>query len=346
MVEPRTVLTSSSLAVSSHTCLYHCGHRRSQFEGSLINAICPVIGARGDGAGLVHWRPLRGETYQSGGNKSCGGDEMRYKASLTSCVILLLVMQLVLRSGTPILAVRSVPAVTAPPAIELSDLAFTTRAAQVPSASDGSGIHHYFVPFDDRDLWNLFEGKASCHFADAVDVVHACLPLLSNIFVTAGADGTRLYYDHWEDGYDDWQDWDNGSPVISSTTITDTLDAGATRMFRQRILVTEIGQGPPYYYDGRDRITILGEDANVVRLANVGGIYRDGRDPSCRPQGGGGAPNSDSWLAAAWEVLEVADWGTAYNAIVGEDLDYSGGVPDDHDYAGLSIMAAQNGTEV
>ena len=271
---------------------------------------------------------------------------MRYKASLTSCVILLLVMQLVLRSGTPILAVRSVPAATAPPAIELSDLAFTTRAAQVSSASDGSGIHHYFVPFDDRDLWNLFEGKASCHFADAVDVVHACLPLLSNIFVTAGADGTRLYYDHWEDGYDDWQDWDNGSPVVSGTTITDTLDAGATRMFRQRILVTEIGQGPPYYYDGRDRITILGEDANVVRLANVGGIYRDGRDPSCRPQGGGGAPNSDSWLAAAWEVLEVADWGTAYNAIVGEDLDYSGGVPDDHDYAGLSIMAAQDGTEV
>jgi uncharacterized repeat protein (TIGR01451 family) len=306
---------------------------------------------------------------------------MRYKVRLAWAIALLLVIQLALRSAAPVLAVRSVPAVAAPPALGLSNLAVTTyddpsppfslppySAVAIPEttlqaasisiesspplvqdgddpvpvtlqgngASDGSGIHQYFVPFDDRELWELFEGKARCHG----EQFQACLPLVSRIFVTAGANGTLWYYDHWEDGYDA----EPLNPGPGSTTVTGTLDAGGTERFESNILVTQIGRAP-YYYDGRDRITIEGEDANVVRWANAGSFQRSA-GAACNPGGGGGDPDSSGWLAAAWEVLEVGDWGDVYHATVGEDLDYSSGVPDDHDYAGLEVMAAQDGTEV
>ena len=47
---------------------------------------------------------------------------MKHRASLT-CVVVVLVTQLVLGSAVPVLAVRAPPAVTAPPALGLSDLA-------------------------------------------------------------------------------------------------------------------------------------------------------------------------------------------------------------------------------
>jgi uncharacterized repeat protein (TIGR01451 family) len=210
----------------------------------------------------------------------------------------------------------------------LSDLSVTGQAAT--NASDMPGTHQYFVPFDDVHLWELFEGKASCHGPG----YRACLPLVSKIFVTAGADHTLYYYDHWEDGYDE-------DPLVpAASTEVGALYAGATVVFASDIWVQSLG-GPVqgrYYYDGRDRITIRGEDANVVRLANASSFGRNGTCP--------GDDDSEGWLAAAWEVQEVDDWGTSYHATVGEDLDFSGGVPDDHDYAGVEIMAWQDGTAV
>jgi hypothetical protein len=87
--------------------------------------------------------------------------------------------------------------------------------------------------------------------------------MVSRVFVTAGSDGTVYYYDHWEDGYD-------ANPLTPGpTTAVGVLDAGATRVFESDIQVAQVGQGPPYYFDGRDRITLVGEDASVVRLANA-----------------------------------------------------------------------------
>jgi uncharacterized repeat protein (TIGR01451 family) len=173
-------------------------------------------------------------------------------------------------------------------------------------------LHQYFVPFDDRDLWTFFVDKDECHGFSPT------LPLLSFIFVTAGSDGTVYYYDHWEDGYDA----DPLKPSPTSTTEVGVMDAGATQLFQSDIYPAQVGAGPPYYYDGRDRITIFGEQAAVVRLAYP-------RRPG-------------TILAAAWEVQETADWGTEYVATVGEDLDMT----NDHDYTGLEVMAWLDGTDV
>ena len=203
-------------------------------------------------------------------------------------------------------------------------------------------VHQYFVPFDDHDLWDLFEGKAACHRRSGVNTDTACLPLQSAIHLTAGSDDTVYYYDHWEDGYDDNYADDPLEP--GSTTEVGMLNAGETRVFQSDIY-TVGKQTKPYYYDGRDRITIVGEKANVVRQANPGRYVRNGNCPSPPSPD----PTSGGWLAAAWEVAEAADWGTQYVATVGEDLNYGTTIthtPDDHDFAGLEVMAWQDGTDV
>ncbi len=185
-------------------------------------------------------------------------------------------------------------------------------------------VHQYFVPFDDRDLWTLFEEKDQCHnpLSDPPDP-----PLISSVFLTSGSDGTVYYYDHWEDGYDD----DPLNPDPSGSTKVGVLDAGATQLFASNIDIALWGTAP-YYHDGGDRITIFGEDGTVVRLAHPSDLLPE-HNPGVK-------------LAAAWEMPEAADWGTEYVATVGEDLDFNGAPEDDHDYAGLEVMAWQDGTDV
>jgi uncharacterized repeat protein (TIGR01451 family) len=171
-------------------------------------------------------------------------------------------------------------------------------------------VHQYFVPFRDQDLWTLFEGKAQCNGTDIGQV------LVSYVFLTSGSDGTIYYYDHWEDGYD-------ADPLNPGTTTEVAMvDSGVSQIFQSDIITAQIGTGPPFYYDGRDRITIFGEDAVVVRL-----VYPE--DPG-------------TVLAGAWEVPEAASWGTEYVATVGEDLAFTR----DHEYTGLEVVAWQDGTDI
>ena len=172
-------------------------------------------------------------------------------------------------------------------------------------------VHQYFVPFNDQNLWTLFDEKNRCHG----DVVNVIAPINSFTYLTAGSDGTIYYYDHWEDGYDA----DPLNPDAASTTEVGALDAGATQIFQDNISPTLIGTlvGGRYYYDGRDRITVFGENATAVRLA-----YPDQVVDS-------GGQNSGVIAAAAWEIPEVADWGTEYIATVGEDLDFTSNYTED-----------------
>jgi uncharacterized repeat protein (TIGR01451 family) len=181
-------------------------------------------------------------------------------------------------------------------------------------------IHQYFVPFNDINLWELFNDKntgltPACH--PAGDPVDPAAGLESFIFLTASSDGTVYFYDHWEDGYDP-------DPLLPGpTTQVGTLDAGASQLFQNVIIPANIGS--TFYFDGRDRITVFGEKATVIREAFpvVPGPV----------------------LAAAWEVPEVSDWGTNFVATVGEDLNFNPGV-NDHQFSGLELMAVVPGTEI
>src|SRR4029453_5542554 len=105
-------------------------------------------------------------------------------------------------------------------------------------------------------------------FADQL-VPTGCLPspppdpvsstLASTISLTASSNGTTIYYDHWEDGYDP-------DPTLpGATTETFQANAGGVRLWRDQV---NIPRGTvPLLHDGRDRITILGQPAAAVRAA-------------------------------------------------------------------------------
>jgi uncharacterized repeat protein (TIGR01451 family) len=207
-----------------------------------------------------------------------------------------------------------------------ADDPLSTGIRLAPANGRGGGTRHrYFVPFNDEHLWRLFDekntglpGAQQCHVHD-VDVAGS---LNSSIFLIASSDRTRYYYDHWEDGYD-------ADPLDpeqrSDTTVVGMLDAGAFEVFQSAINPGQVGT--EFFYDGRDLITVVGEQAAVVRQ-----VY-----PS----------TPGTVLAAAWEIPDIGDWGTAYVATVGEDLvSNPGGVIQDHDFTGLEVMAAQDGTVV
>jgi uncharacterized repeat protein (TIGR01451 family) len=184
-------------------------------------------------------------------------------------------------------------------------------------------VHQYYVPFNDANLWTLFDdkntglpGTQQCHATGA----SVAGTLNSSIFLIASSDGTVFYYDHWEDGYDP-------DPLVPGpTTEAGVLDAGAFQIFHDNIDPAQVPDTSVFFYDGRDRITIIGEEASVVRQAYPS-------TPGTR-------------LAAAWEIPEVADWGDSFVATVGEDLAFNAGGVQDHDFAGLEVMAALPDTKV
>jgi len=178
-------------------------------------------------------------------------------------------------------------------------------------------LHQYFVPFHGRDLWRLFSGLNRCQHLGYGDVSET---LESTIVLTASADETRWFYDHWEDGYDT----DPLNP--GSTTMQGALDSGRTQVFRDTVDTTTLGDPANLQNDGRDRITMVGAPGAVIRMVFP-------TDPGVV-------------MATAWEVPKVLEWGEQYIATIGEDLDFNIAFVDDFDYAGLEVMAAFPNTQV
>jgi uncharacterized repeat protein (TIGR01451 family) len=189
-------------------------------------------------------------------------------------------------------------------------------------------VHQYFVPFDDDDLWTLFAEindpfPAGGGIGQCLDDSITSTDLNSFLSVTASSDRTIFYYDHWEDGYD-------ADPLVpGASTRVGIIDAGVTRTFNNVVATPRLSN--TLLYDGRDRITVFGEPASVIRA-----VY-----PITL------GVQSGEVLAGAWEVPEVSSWGQSFVAVIGEDLDFNGpGVANDFDYVGLQIMAAQENTQV
>ncbi|HEX5690717.1 MAG TPA: hypothetical protein VFX76_11975, partial [Roseiflexaceae bacterium] len=182
-------------------------------------------------------------------------------------------------------------------------------------------VYQYFVPFDDNNL--------AQSFGDVL-VPTGCLPggptetvtnvIDSNISITGSSNGTLVYYDHWEDGYD-------ADPLVAGpTTLQLTIIAGQVQTWRNNINTPR--SNAPILFDGRDRITIVGQPVSAVRAA-----WLTGPGPL---------------LAGAWEMPRVSDMGRQYTIPVGEDLGRgTGAAPfSDFDYVSASIMAAYDGTVV
>jgi uncharacterized repeat protein (TIGR01451 family) len=188
----------------------------------------------------------------------------------------------------------------------------------------------FYVPLPEEDLFQetfkqINEGKAEA-------------PVTSLISFAISTTGTVIWYDHWEDGYEE----DVTSPIMSTTQIwgdndasngcapnvgtctdaADTFDAGDSVVIEN---VVELDPGRneiDIRFDGGDRIQAS------FPIAVTRGAY---------------PKNPGSLMAGAVEVLDTSVWGTSFEAPIGRDAQSATNA---FQYTGLYIMASEDNTKV
>jgi uncharacterized repeat protein (TIGR01451 family) len=177
------------------------------------------------------------------------------------------------------------------------------------------GVFQYYVPFNDTNLQQSFADQLGAPCLNRA----ASTTIASTISLTGSAPNTAIYYDHWEDGYD-------ANPTVpGATTQVLTINDGQVQTWQNNIPTPR--NPATQLFDGRDRITVVGEPVAAVRA--------------------GWLTTPGTLLAGAWEMSKVSDWGLNYIIPIGEDIGARGTQTfGDYDYVSVSVMAAYNGTSV
>lgn len=192
-------------------------------------------------------------------------------------------------------------------------------------------VSEFLIPFPEDQvltaLETIFPSVANCNF----DVPVPTAPIYSYVSVSAFLDGTIIFYDHWEDGFEA----EASNPIQSTTEIwgdgnlsngfppnhpTDIIDAGAILILNNPIDPTTLQS--VIDFDGGDAIS-SSFPLSVTRAA--------------------WAEGTETLLAGALEVFSTESWGTNYIVPVGTDVDT---IYQYFDYTGVVIMAAENNTSV
>ena len=133
--------------------------------------------------------------------------------------------------------------------------------------------------------------------------------------VTASADNTVIYYDHWENGFSSGA---AGDEVVS-------LNKGQTIKFESSNIPTN-PRGTATYYDGGDRIFVSGSLLQLVVSTwpeSTGTVFTD-----------------------AWEVYPVQAWENQYTVPVGENLGVGTNNYDDFDKTWILVMSGTDGNAI
>jgi len=196
-------------------------------------------------------------------------------------------------------------------------------------ASAGSVVQQHFVPMRERDVY------------DSLRAINSSVGTMiwSIVSITATSDGTTVYYDHWEDGYD------SVTTTPGSTSRTITLNAGQTFIFRNLVDLTKVGTLGNYDLNGNGNTTDAGETNTY---------YADGRDliSSTAPVSvvrAAWAANPGSVLAGAVNVIDTTAAGTSFRAPVGQNtVTAATDSPSNRlfEYSSLHIVAYANNTRV
>ena len=164
----------------------------------------------------------------------------------------------------------------------------------------------YFVPIPDQMLYDqiIFKLNAETYIRET--------PVTHILAITVSTDNTVIWFDHWEDGYDEdvtvamanttvvWGDGkkSNGcAPFVTvCTDAADVLKAGNNILLRNNIPIPRNKKFQ--FVDGGDRIQ-ASFPVTVTRA---------------------GHPHRTAVLASAIQALDTSQWGTTYEAPVGVDF--------------------------
>lgn len=203
------------------------------------------------------------------------------------------------------------------------------RSLSAASQADATPAQTFFVPFPEDEL-----------MADTFKVINSNAGgnVQSMLSVVISTPGTVVWYDHWEDGFEDdvtkptksstqiWGDMDptNGcAPGVNPCTKeSDVLNAGQAIIVQNGVSPDSNVRGQDKKFDGSDRIMASFPIA-VTRAA-----YPD---------------QPGSYMAGAVEVLEMKDWGKDYIVPAGVNT-YS--ATNAFEYTEVYAMAGEDNTTI
>ncbi|MBY0280139.1 hypothetical protein K2Z84_32805 [Candidatus Binatia bacterium] len=212
-----------------------------------------------------------------------------------------------------------------------SILSLLLLPAAAAHAANPTPAQLFYVPFPEDQL---LQGLQSINASDPRD------PVTTYVSIAAVADGTILYYDQWENGYDadianpanlyanpgnlgGTQIWGDGNPANGAPPglPSDLIDAGTVIVLKNDVTSTNL---TAIDFDGRDKIAAT----KTVAVTHTGW-----------------AAGSGTLLAGSVEVFDTNSWGTDYRMPVGIDI------PDatDHqmfEFTSLAIQAGEGGATV
>jgi uncharacterized repeat protein (TIGR01451 family) len=212
--------------------------------------------------------------------------------------------------------------------------------APVAQAAPAPLVQFFYVPFPEDQLLAMMSAVTVGSPSPGPTE-----PMTSYITITAVADGTVIYYDQWENGYDvdlsntldtynavnnpdGTQIWGDGNPANGAPPgiPSDIINAGTVILLQNDVVTTT--RGSVIQFDGGDKFAATKTIA-VTRTT--------------------WAATTGTLLAGSVEVFDTNNWGTEYRAPVGTNTDeYVPAVPDYQmfEYTALSIMAGEGGATI
>lgn len=199
--------------------------------------------------------------------------------------------------------------------------------AGLVTATSQTIVQEYYVPMPEAQIRQTFLALAS-NTGTTMD---------TTVSMVAAVSGTKIVYDHWEDGYEVSLD----NPVQSTTQVWgDGNDAN--------------GKPPGFATDpvGLSSGTVIALRNNVVLPRNPTSFLYDGRDRVGATRGivmsrSSWATTPGAVLADATEVYSTIDWGTDFIIPVGEDEIFPTPLTASmFELCSLFVQASQSGTTV
>ena len=172
------------------------------------------------------------------------------------------------------------------------------HALLVPAAKASSSFRQiYYVPLPETDV----RASLLALYGSTGSTMH------SVVSIVATKDGSLVYYDHWEDGYE----LDLTNPTETSTEIWGDNDPSN-------------GIPPGYVTDEVNAGDVIALENDVPIPRNPADIYYDGRDKLGASQSvavtrSSWATNPGTVLAGAVEVYNVDQYGLNFSAPVGQE---------------------------
>src|SRR5262245_53172959 len=230
--------------------------------------------------------------------------------------------------------VTSLARVSARRRMFLTVLCFWVGGA-VAFAANPTPVQLFYVPFPEDQLLTALQAIESGGPANAPEY-----PVTYFISIAAVGNGTIIYYDQWENGYD--ADIANPANLYSNPG-----NLGGTQIWGDGNAANGAPPGIPSDVINAGTVIVLN---NSITSTNLSAIDFDGRDKfaATKPVAvsrTGWASGSNTLLAGSVEVFDTKSWGTDYRAPVGQNIADA----TDHqmfEYTSLAIMAGEGGASV